>query len=74
MDYAIIPDPIKVHLVGISQPIQLRDQSGCVLGVFTPDPGQAASVFPFTLEELDEAAAEPGGKSLEEIWRSLGAK
>lgn len=74
MNHAIIPDPLKVHIAGFSAPTELRDQAGCVLGVFTPAfrryPGEPED----TLEELEAAAAEPGGFTLDEIWRELGVK
>jgi len=74
MNQAIIPDPLTVHIAGFTGPTELRDQSGCVLGVFTPafrrHPGEPED----TLEELRAAAAEPGGYTLEEIWRELGVK
>ncbi|HMP08143.1 MAG TPA: hypothetical protein PJ982_17480, partial [Lacipirellulaceae bacterium] len=73
MDHAIIPEPLKAHIVGFSGPTELRDQSGCVLGVFTPAPRTPTDI-PLTLEDLDAAAAEAGGKTLGEIWRSLGVQ
>ncbi len=74
MNHAVIPDPLIPHIVGYSGPTELRDQSGCVLGVFTPAFRRAPGEPEDTLEELEAALAEPGGFTLEEIWRELGAK
>ncbi len=73
MNSAVVPDPHNVNLTQFSQPTELRDSSGCVLGFFAPASSSSLGDY-FTKEELDEAAAEPGGKTLEEIWKSLGAK
>jgi hypothetical protein len=74
MDHTIIVDPLHVDITGFCRPTELRDPSGCVLGIFTPailrHPGEPDD----TLEELRAAAAEPGGYTLEEIWRELGVK
>jgi hypothetical protein len=74
MDHAIIPDPLSTHIARFSGPTELRDQSGCVLGVFTPAIRRAPGEPEDTLEELEAAFNEPGGKTLEEIWKSLGVK
>jgi hypothetical protein len=73
MNSAIVSDPHKVNITEFSQPTELRDPSGCVLGFFTPAMRLNVGDY-FTKEELDEAAAGPGGRTLEEIWKSLGAK
>jgi hypothetical protein len=74
MDHVIISDPLSVDLTGFSTPTELRDQAGCVLGVFTPAIRRLPGEPDDTLEELEAALAEPGGYTLEEIWRELGAK
>jgi len=74
MNHAVIPDPLKSQIAGFSGPTELRDQSGCVLGVFTPAIRRLPGEPEDTLEELEAALAEPGGSTLEEIWRELGAK
>jgi hypothetical protein len=76
MNHTIISDPLNVNITQFSQPTELRDKSGCVLGIFTPA-NRAASQEPepeLTLEQLRAIVAEPGGYSLQEIWRELGAK
>jgi hypothetical protein len=74
MNHVIIPDPLKTHIAGFSGPTELRDQSGCVLGIFTPAIRRLPGEPEDTLEELRATVAEPGGYTLEEIWRELGAK
>jgi hypothetical protein len=69
-----ITNPLHVDITGFSQPTELRDLSGCVLGVFTPAIRRLPGEPEDTLEELEAAAAEPGGYTLDEIWRELGAK
>jgi hypothetical protein len=74
MNHAIIPAPLTSHIAGFSQPTELRDETGCVLGVFTPAIRRTPGEPEDTLEELRAIVAEPKGYSLEEIWRELGAK
>lgn len=74
MNQAIIPDPLTVHIAGFSGPTELRNQSGCVLGVFTPAVQRPLLEPEFSVEELRAIVAEPGGCTLEEIWRELGVK
>jgi hypothetical protein len=74
MNYATIPDPLKEQIAGFSQPTELRDQAGFVLGVFTPVIRRAPGEPEDTLEELEQALTEPGGYTLEEIWRELGVR
>ncbi len=74
MNQAIIPDPLTVHIAGFSGPTELRNQSGCVLGVFTPAVQRPPLEPEFSVEELRAIVAEPGGYTLDEIWRELGAK
>jgi hypothetical protein len=72
MDHATIPDPLKVNISQFSKPTELRDQAGEVLGVFIP--AICWSRGDWTLEELEAALIEPGGKSIDEILQSLGSK
>ncbi|MBA3482086.1 MAG: hypothetical protein H0T51_09755 [Pirellulales bacterium] len=74
MNHVIVSDPLNVNITGFAQPTELRDQSGYVLGVFTPVIRRAPGEPEDTLEELEAAANEPGGYTLEEIWRELGVK
>jgi hypothetical protein len=56
------------------QCLELRDPKGVVVGYFRP--AVAPEDYrkydkPFTKEELDRFANEPGGRSLDEIMRDL---
>ena len=72
MKHAVIPDPLSVDISRFSQPTELCDQSGQILGVFIP--AICWSSGDWTFEELEAAFNEPGGKSTEEILQSLSAK
>ena len=52
------------------QPVELCDPKGTVVGTFFPKPVNdlyRTVRVPFTQEELDRAAQEPGGRSLARI-------
>jgi hypothetical protein len=73
MSQITVPDPMKSQFSSPG-PIPVFDEAGKSLGVFLPNT-QTLPGEPFwTLEELEEAANEPGGRTLDEIWRELGAK
>jgi hypothetical protein len=74
MNHVIITDPSNVNITQFSQPTELRDPSGYVLGVFSPAKRRAPGEPDDALEELEATASELGGYTLEEIWRELGAK
>jgi hypothetical protein len=74
MDHAIIPDPLKAQIVGFSGPTELRDQSGCILGIFTPAARRLPGEPETSLQDLRAIVAEPGGYALADIWRELGVK
>jgi hypothetical protein len=64
-------------LRGAGQYLELRDPAGVVVGYFRPavKPEHYKQFeVPFTKEELDRFANEPGGRSLEEILRDLRGK
>ena len=53
---------------------EIRDESGRLCGLFFPAPASPPYEPSFTEEELDRAAAEPGGRSLAEILADLEAR
>ena len=62
----------------IHEPLEIRDESGQLVGYFTPhsrypgEPGHHGDMdVPFTEEELDRFEQEPGGRSLDDILRDL---
>jgi hypothetical protein len=58
--------------------VEIRDETGQLAGYFTPPSAQAIESglyrdveVPYTDEELDRFAQEPGGRSLDEILKDL---
>lgn len=77
MTRLIVDDALRDKLDHHAAPVELCDHSGRLLGHFIPA-RQSASVgilsdaCPYTEEELAAMRAEPGGRPLAEIWKSLG--
>ena len=67
---------LRERLGGLTETAELFDESGRSVGFIVP----ARSVplvrpedrCPYTPEELAEMRAEPGGQTLDEIWKELG--
>ena len=57
---------------GLVEPVQVCDSAGRTLGHFVPV--SVADDCPYSAEELARLQAEEGGRSLSEIWKTLGAK
>ena len=63
------------RFTGIHEEAEVRDESGNLCGRFVPiSRSNMPFVPPFTKEELDRAAAEPGGRSLAEILADLESR
>jgi hypothetical protein len=73
MDGITIPDPLKGQFA-VAGPTKLFDESGQALGLFLPAARRLSPDDLWTREELDAAYNEPGGNTLDEIWKSLGVK
>jgi hypothetical protein len=57
--------------------IELRDESGRVVGHFLPGPQRDRDgkvIVPLTDEEIEEASRQEGGRSLKEIFDDLSKK
>lgn len=70
---------LRDKLSTLDEPIELCDEAGRVLGHFLPTPlyqdlyyAALAADGPHTKEELKQRHQERGGRSLAEIWKSLG--
>ncbi len=63
-----IPSSLK-PLLAVSEPVELIDESGQMLGTFVPS---AVRQY-WTTEELDAADAEPGGRTLDKSGNRLGS-
>lgn len=72
MSQITIPNIMKDQF-SLPGPIPVFDEAGKSLGVFLPN-AQTLPGEPFwTREELDASFNEPGGRTLDEILKSLGA-
>jgi hypothetical protein len=75
MDQVTIDSPLVARLAGLDHAVELVDASGRSLGQFIPTTFPPASdECPYSAAELAAARRQEGGRSLAEIWRSLGAK
>jgi hypothetical protein len=74
MTRLILDQGALAKLRGVSEPTLICDQAGKVLGQYQPlssaDLYRCITV-PFSDEELERAAAEPGGRPLEAILKDL---
>jgi len=72
MSEITIPDNVAAALTQARGRVHLRSQSGQLLGEFTPEP-----LVPWdpsiTREDIERIAREPGGSSLDDILKRLGA-
>ncbi len=73
-------DPqLREKLNGLNAQIEICDENGATLGHFLPASvyekllyAAAEAACPYTKEELQRFQQQPGGRSLDEIWKSLG--
>jgi hypothetical protein len=79
MGILVIEESLRSQLKGLKEEIELYDESGRVIGhILPPDLyRQLACAYgekhcPYTKEELQRRRKETGGRSLAEIWMSLG--
>ena len=77
MEQLVIDAALKARLLDLKVPLELKDETGHILGHFTPsfrpaDADELMKTCPHTEEELEQFRREPGGRTLAEIWKSLG--
>ena len=77
MSRLILSDAFSHQLGHLSSPVELCDQSGKALGHFVPsglswDDVLARDGCPYSAEDLARMQRESGGRTLAEVWRSLG--
>jgi hypothetical protein len=71
-------DPqLRAKLNGLNEQIEVCDETGKTVGHFLPEAVYRKFIYAWlnaqvTDEELEQAAQEPGGCSLAEIWKKLG--
>jgi len=75
MNRITVYDPLKTQLDGLDEPVEVVDDTGRRLGHFVPAPATTASDdCPYSRDEMERMRREEGGRPLEGIWKSLGAK
>ena len=71
----VMIDPLTGDkLSAVREPVRLIDAQGKILGTFSPADDSADDVSlvpPMSVEEMRRLAAEPGGRTLQEIFRDL---
>ena len=77
MSKVILDDVLRSKLNGLTEHLEVCDDSGHTLGHFLTDDQYhqllyASDQCPYTEEELQHSLKEPGGRTLAEIWKSLG--
>ncbi len=75
MNRVTVEDSLKNQLVGLAAPVEVVDETGRPLGHFVPRTWMTPpDDCPYSLDQLDAMRSETGGRSLAEIWKSLGAE
>ena len=77
MSKIILDDDLRKRLNGLTEPVELCDESGRVLGLITPYDDFIRETYEWaktevTDEELDRASQEPGGSTLAEFKKQMG--
>jgi hypothetical protein len=77
MAKVVVDEELRAKLNGLQEKIELCDEAGQTLGLFLPTElywrlQLAADGCPYTYEELQQSWQEEGGRTLAEIWKSLG--
>lgn len=80
MQRVSLDQELRAKLNGLSQPLEVCDESGNPVGMFVPWAdyqhmryAAAEAACPFTDEQSAQFRKERGGRSLQEIMRDLGA-
>jgi hypothetical protein len=74
MSKIIVDSTTSALLRWVKEPVELFDEEGCRLGMFTPVDKKSLYrdvEIPFTEEELQRFAEEEGGRTLAEILTDL---
>jgi hypothetical protein len=76
MSKVILDPQLRAKLNGLHERLELCDEAGKSVGRFLPEDHYRQLVYTWanaqvTDEELQRAADEPGGNTLEDIWRRL---
>jgi len=79
MTQITVDQALQKRLGGLTEPLELRDANGQILGHFLPEADYKKIVYgsleiPFSDEEIARRRAQTGGCSLSEIWDRVGQK
>jgi hypothetical protein len=77
MTKVTIDESLRSKLNGLDDQMEFCDESGQTMGHFLPDAVYRKLLYtfdqcPYSEEELRRHMEEPGGRTLDEIWRRLG--
>ncbi len=73
MNRFTIEQTLVAQLGGVTEPVDLCDQHGTVLGRFIPNSANIAEAgCPYSTSQLKEMRSELGGRSLPSILSTLG--
>jgi hypothetical protein len=77
MSRIVVDSQLRRQLNGLNENVELCDESGTTIGHFVPESLYrelllAWSKANLTEEELERRRKEPRGRTLTEIWQSLG--
>ena len=74
MNRITVDSSLKSQLDGLDTPVEVVDETGRKLGHFVPTSTLSSENCPYSAEELARMHNEQDGRSLADIWKSLGAK
>jgi hypothetical protein len=79
MTTLILDEALRAKLNRLEEQVDLRDESGRVVGHFLPEATYRKLLYaaveaacPLSAEELERRRQETGGRTLAEIWKNLG--
>ncbi len=76
MEKVVVDNAIQKKLEGFTAPVEFCDRHGRILGHFLPLAASpktySADRCPYTEDELAQMQHERAGRTLDEIWKSLG--
>jgi hypothetical protein len=77
MSKVIVDDELRAKLNGLDDAIEVCEPSGETVGRFVPEEQYLKLIYAWEkatmgIEELDRRAAEPGGMTLTDFWKTMG--
>jgi hypothetical protein len=79
MSTIVLDAQLRAKLNGLNEPMEVRDESGKVVGRFLPETRYRQLLakggdIPFSKEEIAELRKAKGGCSLDEFWKKMGVR